>query len=105
MDSLVRGVGKRFSGFATRTTKRTTALAVKLVGKSLRIAVCPAYCDRTGRGRSRNSRPSSVVRFRFASAVQSNDPKCTEAAHQAFGMLADFVGVCQCRADNSTLIE
>src|SRR5216683_7531781 len=100
MDSLVRGAEKRFSGFATRTTKRTTALDAKLVEKSLRIAVCPAYCDRTGRGRSRNSRPSSVARFRCASAVQGSDPECAEAAQQAFGMLASVVEACQCRADN-----
>jgi len=60
-------VEKGFSGFATRTTKRTTVLDAKLVEKFLRTADCPGYCDRTGRGRSKNSKPSSAARWSFAS--------------------------------------
>src|ERR1700682_1079303 len=67
MESLVRGVEKGCSGFATRTTKRTTVLDAKLVEKFLRTADCPGYCDRTGRGRSKNSKPSSAARWSFAS--------------------------------------
>src|SRR5260370_5622576 len=61
MDSLARGVEKRFSAFATRTTKRTTVRDAKLAEKFLRIAVCQGYWDRTGRVRSKNSRLSSAA--------------------------------------------
>src|SRR6266581_4997969 len=63
MESLARGVEKGFSGFATRTTKRTTVLDAKLVEKFLRIAVCLGFCDRTGRAPSRNSRLSSAANY------------------------------------------
>src|SRR5258708_5612084 len=58
MESLACGVERRFSGFATRTTKRTIVLDAKLVENFLPIAVCPGYCDRTGRAHSKNSRLS-----------------------------------------------
>ena len=60
--SLARGVEKRFSGFAMRTMKRTTARDAKRAERFSRIAVCPGYWDRIGRARSKNSRPSSVAR-------------------------------------------
>ena len=43
MESLVRGVAKRSSAFATRTTKPTTVRDAKRVGNFLPIAVCPGY--------------------------------------------------------------
>jgi hypothetical protein len=62
MESLARSVAKRFSGFATQITKPTIALDAKLVEKFLPIAVCPGYCDRTGRVRSKRLSLSSVAR-------------------------------------------
>ena len=95
MESLVRGVEKRFSGFGTRTTKRTTVLDAKLGENFLRIVVCPGYCDRSGLERSKNSRPSSVGRFRRASVVQDNDSDCAEPPEQAFGTVGGLIEACQ----------
>jgi hypothetical protein len=56
IENPVRGAEKSFSGFDTRTTKPTTVPGAKRVEKFLRIADCPGYCDRTGRGRLKISR-------------------------------------------------
>jgi hypothetical protein len=64
MDSLAQGAEKRFSGFVTRTTKRTTAPGAKLVAKFLRTAVYPGYWDRTGRAPSKNLKLSHAAKPR-----------------------------------------
>src|SRR5882724_4237307 len=68
MDAMgrhVRGVAKKFNEFATQIMKPTTVRDAKLVGNFSRIAVCPGYCDRIGRGRSTRSSLSSAARIRF----------------------------------------
>jgi hypothetical protein len=73
MESLARGVAKRFSESATRTTKPTTVLAARLVENFLPIAVCPGYCDRIGRARSKRLSLSSVARSELPT-IRDNKP-------------------------------
>src|SRR6266513_606185 len=49
--------------------KQTIVIEAKRVEKFLRIAVCPGYCDRTGRARSRNLRLSSAAGSEKLSAI------------------------------------
>src|SRR5580698_3381890 len=72
MENLVRGAEKRFSAFATRTTKPTTALDAKPAEEFLRIAVCPGCCDRTGRAPSMRLRLSSAANYRKESVTDKN---------------------------------
>src|SRR5260370_24733564 len=75
MDNRACGAEKRFSGFATRTMKRTIARDAKPVERFWRIAVYPDYWERTGRARSksstrsRNGRSESASRFLYLSAL------------------------------------
>jgi hypothetical protein len=66
MDAIanrVRGVEKRFSGFATRTMKQIIVLAAKPEGGFLRIEACPGCCDPTGRVRWMNSKLLSAAKI------------------------------------------
>ena len=63
MGNLARGVAKRFSAFATLTTKLTIVLAARPAEKFLPIEVCPGSCDQTGRVHSMNSKLSSADRI------------------------------------------
>jgi hypothetical protein len=54
MECRARDVEKKFSGFPTRTTKRTIVLDAKRAEGFSRIVVCPGYCDPIGRARWMN---------------------------------------------------
>ena len=56
---------RRFSGFATRTTKPTIALAAKPAEKFWRIAACRGCCDPIGRVRWMNSKLLSAARIYY----------------------------------------
>ena len=51
MDSRARGAARRFSGFATPTTKPTTARSVRPVEGFWQTGACRGCCEATGRGR------------------------------------------------------
>src|SRR5438132_13787754 len=87
MDSLARDAEQRSSAFVMRTTKRTTVLAAKLVEKFSRTALCRGYWDRTGRARSRNSKPSNAANpcfFLYTWSVPSTPAMYMVVAAHAF---------------------
>src|SRR3981081_1225722 len=74
-----------------RTTKRTIVLDAKLVEKFLRIAVCPGYCDRTGRGSAKQFRLSSAA---GGEEVPQHSPRracCFSQAHSHSSALSSGV--------------
>src|SRR5580692_7624870 len=77
MANRARGVARRFSEFATLTTKPTTVLAAKPGGRFLRIEVCPGCCDLIGRVRWMSWKLLSadrIVSVVFNGGVNQMDP-------------------------------